>query len=71
MSGVANRASGGAWHRVVGYASMLACLLLVYVLMDAPSVEVLGSSVPVWAVALVSYLLGAGVVWGLNRDRRA
>jgi hypothetical protein len=70
VSGEASRASGGAWYRVIGYASGVACVVLVYVLLDAPSVDILGLAVPVWVVAFASYLLGAGVVWGLGRDQR-
>ena len=56
--------------KVVGLVASLAAVGLIFVLMNAGSVEVAGMSVPVWLLAIVCYVLGAAAVWGTTKGQK-
>lgn len=70
MSNVESQQSTGR-NKVVGYVATIAAAALFWLLMDAGSVELLSVSVPVWLVAVVSYLLGIAAGWGFLKSRGA
>lgn len=51
-------------NKVVGIAAAVLAMGLIYLLLDAGTVDLLSVSVPVWLVAVVSYLLGVAAGWG-------
>jgi hypothetical protein len=57
----------GRW---VGIGSAVVFVLLFGAAFNAGSVDIYSLSVPVWAVMLASYLLGAVAVWGLNSSKK-
>jgi len=67
MSEAAPQSTTRANNKVVGYITAILAAVLVYLLMDAGSIELLSVSVPVWLVAIVSYALGAGALWGFSK----
>lgn len=68
MSQSASSTSGvGRW---VGIGAAVVFVLIFGAAWSAGSVEISSLSVPVWAVMLASYLLGAVAVWGLNSSKK-
>jgi hypothetical protein len=58
--------------RVLALASMVVFVLLMVALIGADAeVEVIGLTLPVWVVALVSYLLGWAATVGTVMQRKA
>ena len=58
--------------RVLALASMVVFVLLMVALIGADTeVEVIGLTLPVWVVALVSYLLGWAATVGTVMQRKA
>lgn len=51
-------------NKVVGIVAAVLAMGLIYLLLDAGTVDLLSVSVPVWLVAVVSYLLGVAAGWG-------
>lgn len=51
-------------NKVVGIVAAVLAMGLIYLLLDAGTVDLLSASVPVWLVAVVSYLLGVAAGWG-------
>lgn len=67
QSAASSTSGVGRW---VGIASAVVFVLVFGSAFSAGSVEIYSISVPVWAVMLASYLLGAVAVWGLNSSKK-
>jgi hypothetical protein len=57
----------GRW---IGIGAAVVFVVIFGAAWSAGSVELYSKSVPVWAVMLASYLLGAVAVWGLNSSKK-
>lgn len=51
--------------KLVGNAATLIAVVLVWATLDE-TIDLFGSDVPAWVIAIAMYLLGAAMVWGLS-----
>jgi hypothetical protein len=64
------KSGASAWGRWVGIGALVAMAVLFSQVRDVPSVDIFSLSVPLWAVMIVSYLLGAAAMWGFGQGKK-